>query len=466
MKKYIIVVFFMFFVNAYAKHYSCHEYPSFSYVLTHKPNALNPNAKDITKIVNTTNYRLLLVTPKKDTHGHERYLFLLDKNGKKVANSYHSCPSRRLHTNRLYCYGECDSGIFSIEPDKSINFKTKGVTLGDEDVWDIEPKHSADLPKPSKVTCPKSIESIDIAPDSNTKEYRDGIKTEYKRLEKPARYVCYVSKKIVDNKIHYIGCRYTRDSCSNYYGGFKHFGKYVTQKETLNAFNRCRNSISNVSKKANHKTLIKRLSKHKIYRYNTPLSSFGLSGINKQSSSYTDARRYTKLPRGYEKIDILDKMQEGWIALSRDADNVVYANQKHEIFWNIHFRDIVREKRYVIDDIRYENDILYFNASCISYAKEQKNKCSTLYAYDTKNRRLLWHSKYLTSRNIFILTDKFVIAGYGFTAEDDYLYILRKTDGKVLKKIELDSALYYLEIKDDKLHVITYNNHYVFRINI
>ncbi|MBA1419762.1 MAG: hypothetical protein FAF03_02595 [Epsilonproteobacteria bacterium] len=68
----------------------------------------------------------------------------------------------------------------------------------------------------------------------------------------------------------------------------------------------------------------------------------------------------------------------------------------------------------------------------------------------------------MTSRNIFILTEHFVITGYGFTAEPDYLYILRKKDGNVLKKIKLDSALEYPEIKENTLHIITYNRHYVF----
>ncbi len=247
MKKNIITVFLLLVSSAYAGRYNCYEYPSSAYALVHKPNALNPNAKDVTERVDTSNYKLLLVASKKETKGHERHLFLLDKKGKKIENSYHSCPSKKLHPDRLYCYGECDSGIFSIEPDKSINFKTKDITLGDEDLWNVEPKNSADLPKPIKVTCPQSVESMDMIPKSDTKAYKEGIRTAYEHLEKPARYVCYTSKKMIGDTMHYRGCRYTRESCDNYYGNMKHFGKYATQKEALRAFERCKTSTPKAS---------------------------------------------------------------------------------------------------------------------------------------------------------------------------------------------------------------------------
>jgi len=210
---------------------------------------------------------------------------------------------------------------------------------------------------------------------------------------------------------------------------------------------------------------IKKQSVEKLKSFAAPLSTFGLSGENKQEN-YWEARR-RQLPKQYGKadVDIMDKGKKGWVVLNRKRHTIVYLNEQKELFWTIDFDDIVREKQYIIDDIRYEDNILYFNAACLSYAKEQKGKCSTLYAYDTKQKTLLWHSKYLTSRNIFIVTEQLLITGYGFTAEPDYLTVFRKKDGKVLKKIKLDSALDYLEIKDNRLHVITYNKHYIFSLN-
>jgi len=479
MKKNIITALFLLAGSAYADRYNCYEYSTASYTLLHTTNTMKQDPKtgqftdkDVVEKMDTTKYRLLLAASKKETRGHERHLFLLDKNGEKIENSYHTCPSRKLYPDRLYCYGECDSGIFSIEPDKSINFKTKGVTLGEgEDYWNVEPKDDASLPKPTKVVCPQSIESMDLIPDSDSKEYKEGIKTAYEHLEEPARYVCYTSKKMIGVTMHYRGCRYTRGSCDSYYGDMKHFGKYATQKEALHAFERCKNSTPKVSKNFSTLNTLQGLSVKEVYEnrmqiFQSPLSTLGLSGKNKQVD-YRQARRM-QLPKGYEKAnaDIMDRTQKGWIVLNRHADKVVHLNEKKQLFWNIRLGDIVREKQYIVDDIRYEAPILYFNAACPSYAKEQQSKCSTLYAYDTEKRRLLWYSRYLTSRDIFILTDKLVITGYGFTAEPDYLYILRKTDGKVLKKIKLDSALDYLEMKDNQLHVITYNNHYVFSLNI
>lgn len=211
---------------------------------------------------------------------------------------------------------------------------------------------------------------------------------------------------------------------------------------------------------------VKKISVKRLKRFAVPLNIYGLSGKNKQKNYWEAFRK--QLPKKYAKseADIMDRKKNGWVVFNRKSNIAGYLNEQKKVFWKINLGSIVREKNFLVHDLRYENNILYFNAACLSYAKEQKGKCSTLYAYDTAKKRVLWRSKYLTSNNIFIVTDNLIIAGYGFTAEPDYLYILRKIDGKVLKKIKLDSAPEYFEMKGNKLHIITYNNHYIFKLNI
>ena len=195
-----------------------------------------------------------------------------------------------------------------------------------------------------------------------------------------------------------------------------------------------------------------------------PLEPFGLTGRNKQHNYVQRYRR--QVPEQYARsgADIMDRVSDGWIVFDRESNVAAHVGEGRKLFWKIDVGTIVREKRFEVQDLRYDKGVLYFNAACLSYAKRQKGRCSTLYAYDTQQKKLLWHSRYRTSNDIFLVTDRLVIAGYGFTHEPDYLYLLRKRDGKMLKKIKLDSAHDYLEMVGDKLHVITYNRHVVFRL--
>ena len=209
---------------------------------------------------------------------------------------------------------------------------------------------------------------------------------------------------------------------------------------------------------------ITRLSSTPKVGVTPPLKQFGLTGINKQKNY---VQRYRcQVPAQYARsgADIMDRVSDGWIVFDRESNIAAHVGEGQKLFWKIDLGTIVREKKFEVQDLRYDKGILYFNAACLSYSAMQKGRCSTLYAYDPQKKKLLWHSRYRTSNDIFLVTDHLVIAGYGFTQEPDYLYLLRKRDGKLLKKIKLDSAHDYLEMVGDKLHVMTYNRHVVFRL--
>ena len=57
-----------------------------------------------------------------------------------------------------------------------------------------------------------------------------------------------------------------------------------------------------------------------------------------------------------------------------------------------------------------------------------------------------WRTPPLTSNNIFIFADPYVVAGYGFTAEADSLYLVEQRTGRIADRTGLDSAHEYLEI--------------------
>ena len=466
--------------------YTCYEYAPDSYTLTHNvpPSFLGAGDGDDAKILDTKKHRLFLVSPNVETKWHERRVALINQESYQEDTGF-LCPSVKSHPQRLYCEGEDDfRGMqpITIEPDRSINIKKGSLMLEDgARYWIVTPKDGATLPKPRKVTCPKKVQFYGHFMDELF-ENKERMDDAVAHAKKPARYVCYRARKVIHGKKVYEGCRYTRFPCKHYDKALKRFGRYKTERETLRAFARCRgvNKKQNAKSKPFEKFSIKKVHQERLPPYKppyyepAPLSRFGLSGKNKQKS-YIDARR-THLPKAYKKlkkvgVEIMDRTKEGWIILNSKKGVIVHTaptihNHNLKVFFQAKIKEIVKEKAFSVDDMRYEDGILYFNAACPSYAKEQKGACSTLYAYDTKQDLLRWESDYLTSRNMFILTENLVIAGYGFTKEPDYLYILRKIDGKVLAKVKLDSAHDYLEMQGNRLHVITYKSHYVFKLSM
>ena len=57
-----------------------------------------------------------------------------------------------------------------------------------------------------------------------------------------------------------------------------------------------------------------------------------------------------------------------------------------------------------------------------------------------------------------------IFCGYGFTAEDDYLYQLDKNTGEVIDRLSLKKMPDLMAEKDDKLYVHTYSYDYVIEV--
>jgi hypothetical protein len=87
-------------------------------------------------------------------------------------------------------------------------------------------------------------------------------------------------------------------------------------------------------------------------------------------------------------------------------------------------------------------------------------------AINIKDNRVLWTSPALisNSRN-FEIIDDYLITGYGFTEEPDFLYVLRRKTGDVTQKIPLKSGPDYIIRKNNDIFVRTYDTDYIFRIH-
>lgn len=93
-----------------------------------------------------------------------------------------------------------------------------------------------------------------------------------------------------------------------------------------------------------------------------------------------------------------------------------------------------------VQDVRYAGGVLYFNEACQSYSREAGGRCSSLVAVDPVARKVLWRSQPLVSNNQFVVVGRYLVTGYGFTAEPDFLYVLRRSDGKVMQRVSVATA--------------------------
>jgi len=103
--------------------------------------------------------------------------------------------------------------------------------------------------------------------------------------------------------------------------------------------------------------------------------------------------------------------------------------------------------------------VLYFNEGCQTYSREAQGQCSSLVAVDPSARQVLWRTRPLISNATFLVADRYLITGYGFTAEPDALCIVRRSDGKVMSRTPISSAHSTLELsRDGVLTVSAYGN--------
>ena len=107
---------------------------------------------------------------------------------------------------------------------------------------------------------------------------------------------------------------------------------------------------------------------------------------------------------------------------------------------------------------------LYVELAHRTYSADQP--CTGyIVAIDAATGMLKWRSDMLVANgHNFLVGEDTIICGYGFTAEDDYLYILSRYSGAVLERRLLRSAPDYFIPMDDSLYVLTYNTAYEYLV--
>lgn len=112
-----------------------------------------------------------------------------------------------------------------------------------------------------------------------------------------------------------------------------------------------------------------------------------------------------------------------------------------------------------------KDGILYVSNTHSTYAYSSKGMNAYITAIDLSNHEILWRTDPLVSNaGNFLILDDVILSGYGFTAEDDYLYQINRKNGEVMDQMKLPTAPYYLMRKENTLYVRTYNSDLTYEI--
>lgn len=136
----------------------------------------------------------------------------------------------------------------------------------------------------------------------------------------------------------------------------------------------------------------------------------------------------------------------------------IYDRSTTQLLYSISYQ---MDQWYLMGNCAYLRDgILYMCYNYNGYA--QPGTCYLL-AYDVEKDAVVWRSEDQTYNSMnFLVRDNIIICGYGFTAEDDYIYQIDMNTGRVIDKTKLNKQPELFSEKDGQLYVRTYSYDYVF----
>ena len=112
------------------------------------------------------------------------------------------------------------------------------------------------------------------------------------------------------------------------------------------------------------------------------------------------------------------------------------------------------------------DNVLYLATGHYTYAGSCP-QTAYITAVDLTDNSVLGKTEPLTcNARGFAFVDDYIICGYGFTAEDDYLKIVRIDTGEVTQEIPVKTAPDYIIRQDGILYVRTYDTNYTFMIAV
>lgn len=130
--------------------------------------------------------------------------------------------------------------------------------------------------------------------------------------------------------------------------------------------------------------------------------------------------------------------------------------------------DVPEESLFTFQQLLWaeiRDGVLYVSHAHRTYAESSGGLNGYITALDLETLGILWRSEPLVSNSEnFVLLGDYIITGYGFTDEEDFLCVLDRITGETVERIGVPSAPEYLHVQDGRLLVCCYNRSLVFEI--
>ncbi len=146
---------------------------------------------------------------------------------------------------------------------------------------------------------------------------------------------------------------------------------------------------------------------------------------------------------------------------------------KGDLVAHLDFRAFTSAPRDVKDDAAYiaqgaqwavvRDGVLYVSHAHRTYARSSGGQNAYVSAVALPSGSLLWRSAPLVANaGNFLLHEGYIVTGYGFTAEPDYLFLLDAATGETLRRTKVKSGPRLIFLRGGALYVRAYDTDYVF----
>ena len=109
--------------------------------------------------------------------------------------------------------------------------------------------------------------------------------------------------------------------------------------------------------------------------------------------------------------------------------------------------------------------VVYVENAHLTYATASYGQNAYITAIDLKSRKAVWRSPALVGNALnFLVTPQYLITGYGFTNEPDFLYLLDRRTGRVVDRLLLPNGPETITRSGNLIHVRTYDHVVVVRL--
>ena len=185
---------------------------------------------------------------------------------------------------------------------------------------------------------------------------------------------------------------------------------------------------------------------------------FEETGTTQPGTTYSDDRWWYELTgdKGYGTMTVLN----------------IYEKENYSLMYTVDLSDFLYEpgyenKDYVDRGIHYckiGDNYLYLNLYHRTYAQDCPEN-AYLICIDITSGEVIWISDPLVSNSCnFVIWGDNIITGYGFTAENDYIYLINRYNGKTMDRVKVKKSPDYFAVVNNRLWVRTYSYDYVFSV--